>query len=165
METKRRFNNGQGRFWSPENRKEGHDDKLAVTIINRQLRSYVDSYDHASRWVACSYDHCIGAVTIILPENKSTISVVLHIYRVFCLVTNDDKLRIYIVYKLYVSLWHASITIRPGPNPHSPTSAILYDRNCYDRNCFPTVPISTTVDSNGLLGGQIYWAFWKRSPI
>ena len=88
------------------------------------------------------YDHCIGAVTIILPENKTTISLILHIYRVLCLVTNDDKLHIYIVCKLYVSPWHASITIRPGPNSYSPTSAILYDRNCYDRNCFPTVSIT-----------------------
>ena len=131
--------NSHGRFWSSENRKESHDDKLAITIINRQLRSYVESYDHASRSVACSYDNCIGAVTIILPENKTTISLVLHIYRVFCLVTNKDKLHIYIVCKLYMALWRASITIRPGPNSRSPTSAILYDRNWYDRNCFPTV--------------------------
>ena len=111
-------------------------------IINRQLRSYVDSYDHASRSVACSYDHCIGAVTIILPENTTTISLMLLIYRVFCLVTNNDQLHIYIVCKLYVSPWHASITMRPGPNSLSPTSAILYDRNCYDRNCFPIVQMS-----------------------
>ena len=133
------FNNSHGRFWSSENRKESHLDKLAVTIVNRQLRSYVDSYDHASRSVVCSYDHCIGAVTIILPENKTTISLILHIYWVFCLVTNNEKLHIYIVCKLYVSLWHANITTRPGPNSLSPTSAILYDRNCYDRNCFPTM--------------------------
>ena len=29
--------------------------------------------------------------------------------------------------------------IGPDPNSPSPTSAILYDRNCYGRNCFPTV--------------------------
>ena len=135
------FNNSQGRFWSSENRKEGHDDKLAVTIINRQLRSYVDSYDHASQCIACSYDHCTGAVTIILPENKTTTLLILHVNRIFFLVTDDDKSHIYIVCKLYVPSWHVSITIRPGPNSPSPTSAILYDRNCYDRNCFPTVDL------------------------
>ena len=108
-----------GRFWSSENRKESHDDKLAVTIINRQLVSYVDSYDHASRSIACSYDHCIGAVTIILPENKTTISLILRVNRVFCLVTDDDQSHIYVVCKLYVPPWHASITIRPGPNSPS----------------------------------------------
>ena len=51
-ETKNGFNNSHGRFWSSENRKESHDDKLAVTIINRQLRSYIDNYDHAARSVA-----------------------------------------------------------------------------------------------------------------
>ena len=135
------FNNSHGRFWSSENRKEGHDDKLAVTIINRQLRSYVDSYDHASQSIACSYDHCIGAVTIILPGNKTTISLILHVNRIFFLVTDDDKSHIDIVCKLYVPPWHASITIRPRLNPPSSTSAILYDRNCYDRNCFPTVNV------------------------
>ena len=135
------FNNSHGRFWSSENRKESHDDKLAVTIINRQWRSYVESYDHASSSVVCSYDHCSGAVTIILPENKITISLISNVNRVFCLVTDDDKSRIYIVCKLYVPSWYASITIRPGPNSPSPTSAILYDRNCYEGNCFPTVYI------------------------
>ena len=118
---------------------ESHNDKLAVTIINRHLRSFVESYDHASLSVVCSYDHCSGAVTIILSENKTIISLILQVNWVFCLVTDDDKSHIYIVCKLYVPPWHASITIRPGPNSPSPTSAILYDRNCYDRNCFPTV--------------------------
>ena len=140
------FNNSHGRFWSSENRKENHDDKLAVTIINRQLRSYVDSYDHASRSIVCSYDHCIGAVTIILLENKTTISLILHVNRAFCLVTDDDKSHIYTVCKLSVPPWHASITIRSGPNSPSPTSAILYDRNCNDRNCFPTVTVASITD-------------------
>ena len=72
------------------------------------------------------------------------------------MATNDDKLHLYIVCKLYVFLWHASITIRPGPNSPSPTSAILYDRSCYDRNCFPPVTVSslkfcaTEIDKGGL---------------
>ena len=114
-------------------------------MINWQLRSYVESYDHASLSVVCSYDHCSGAVTIILPENETTISLTLHNNRLFCLVTVDDKSHIYIVCKLCVPPWHASITIRPGPNSPSPTSAILYERNCYDRNCFPTVIVSIIV--------------------
>ena len=92
-----------------------------------------------------SYDHFAG--------NKSTISLILHIHRVFCLVTNNDKLHIYIVCKLYASLWHVSITIRPGPNSPSPTSAILYNRNFYDRYCFPTVRIT----DNPFI--------WNRSPF
>ena len=63
-------------------------------------------------------DRCSGAVTIILLENE-TISLILHVYRVFCLVTNGDILLIYIVCKLYVSPWQASITSRPGPNSPS----------------------------------------------
>ena len=134
-ETKSGFNTWTATvdYWSSENRKESHN-----RMINWQLR-LTDSYDHTSTVTIMLPDHCIGAVTIILPENKSTISLILHTYRVLCLVTNDDKLQIYIVCKVYASLWHVSITIRPGPNSPSPTSAILYDRNCYDRNCFPTV--------------------------
>ena len=141
-ETKRGLNNSHGRFWSSEIRKDSHDDKLAATVINRQLRSYVDSYDHASLFVSCSYDHCSGAVTIILPENNTTILLISCGYRVFSLVTNDDKWQIYIECKLCVSTWHARVTIGPCPNPPSPTSAILYDRNYYDRNCFPSVVMS-----------------------
>ena len=103
-------------------------------VINRQLRSYADSYDHASLFVSCSYYHCSGAVTIILPNNKTTILQISHGYFVFSLVTHDDKWQIYIECKLCVSTWHARVTIGPCPNPPSPTSAILYDRNC-----FPTV--------------------------
>ena len=60
----------------------------------------------------------------------------------FSLVTNDEKLHIYIECKLCVSPWHACVPIGPCPNSLLPTSAILYDRNCYDRNCFPTVILS-----------------------
>ena len=86
-ETKSGFSDSHGQFWRSE------DWKRAM-MINWQLQSYIDSYDHASQSVACSYDHCIGGVTIILPENKTSLK--LHIYRVFCLVTNDDKSHIYI---------------------------------------------------------------------
>ena len=51
------------------------------------------------------------------------------------------KIHIYIECILCVSLWHASVTIRPCTNSPSPTSAILYDRNYYDPNCFPTVEL------------------------
>ena len=74
-------------FKSSEIRKESHDDKLAATVVNRQLRSYANSYDHASLFVSCSYDHCNGAVTIILPEIKTTILLISYGYRVFSLVT------------------------------------------------------------------------------
>ena len=57
----------------------------------------------------------------------------------FSLVTNEEKLHIYIECILCVSAWNASVTIGSCPNSPSPTSAILYDRNCYDCNCFPTV--------------------------
>ena len=126
------------------------------TVITRQLRSYTASYDHASLFVSCSYDHCSGAVTIILPENKTTILQISHGYFVFSLVTNDDKWQIYIECKLCVSTWHARVTIGPCPNPPSPTSAILYDRNCYDRNCFPTVITWTNVDWSSVKSSDIH---------
>ena len=109
---------------------------------NCEYTTVYDSYDHASRSVACSYDHCIGAVTIILPENKTTISLILHIYLVFCLVTNGDKLHIYIVCKLYVSPWHASKLSQSDPARihlrRRPPSCMIV-KFCHDRNCFPTV--------------------------
>ena len=154
-ETKRGLKNSYGLFLSSEIRKDSHDGKLAATVINRQLRSYADSYDHASLFVSCSYDHCSGAVTIILPKYKMTILQISHGYLVFSLVTNDDKWQIYIECKLCVSTWHARVTIGPCPNPPSPTSAILYDRNCYDRNCFPTVILTTFEFYRNYISGSV----------
>ena len=68
---------------------------------------------HTFLSVACSYDHCSRAVTNILTENKATISLKLHMYRVFCLVTNDKKLPS-ISSANYVSL-HAKGASQSGP--------------------------------------------------
>ena len=160
-ETKRGLKISYGLFLSSEIRKDSHDGKLAATVINRQLRSYADSYDHASLFVSCSYDHCSGAVTIILPKNKTTILQISHGYLVFSLVTNDDKWQIYIECKLCVSTWHARVIIGPCPNPPSPTSAILYDRNCYDRNCFPTVTMGPLFASSWQ--SSLDWSDWSQS--
>ena len=59
--------------------------------LDRQLWSYADSYDHASLFGSCSYDNWSAAVTVILPENMLTILLISYDYRVFSLVTNDDK--------------------------------------------------------------------------
>ena len=98
--------------------------------------------------VACSYDHCSRAVTNILTENKETISLKLHIYRVFCLVTNDKKLPS-ISSANYVSL-HAKGASQSGPamivtvspqwinwqprKPRCKVMQLLYERNATDNH-------------------------------
>ena len=47
-ETKGGFNNSFGQSWRSENQKDSYDVKLTVMIINWQLWSYADSYDHTS---------------------------------------------------------------------------------------------------------------------
>ena len=127
-------------MWNSENQNNSYDHKRTVKIITV-------SYDHISSVTImllrlfCAV-HCNGAVTIILSENKMPISLILHVYQVFCLVPNDDKLHIYNECKLCVYPWRPTVTIEPCPNSPSPTCAILYDRNCYDRNCFPTVVLT-----------------------
>ena len=91
---------------------------MAVTFINRQLRSHVDSYDHASRSAACSYDRCIGAVMIILPENKIAISLILNIIGYFVRSQRTTN---------YISIWCANYMClrgmqvwQSGPAPIQP---------------------------------------------
>ena len=99
---------------------------------------HLDSYDHVADVWFVSYDHITKFHKPIFQKSNKQTNKAWHakprpMSPLYCVQIREHR----VAYKRHN---------RPWPSSPSPTSVILYDRNCYDRICFPIVQEQGEID-------------------